>query len=108
LYSVASHAAASFTDGGVPGSGLTVAFRLGDVVSPVRGSRPLGDGDWPALVIGGSGRIRAGDVTVFCKVVAVAQARVRRDGRVQARAARLSTRRSARLRNGWTARRGRG
>ena len=53
-------------------------------MSPVRRSRPLGDGDRPALVIGGTARIRAGDVTVFCKVVAVAQARVRRDGRVQA------------------------
>ena len=84
LYPVASHAAASFTDGGVPGAGLTVAFRLGDAVPPLRGGRPLGDGDRPALVIGGTARIRAGDVTVFCKVVAVAQARVRRDGRVQA------------------------
>ena len=84
LYPVASHAAASFTDGGVPGAGLTVAFRLGDVVSPLRGGRPLGDGDRSALVIGGTARIRAGDVTVFCKVVAVAAARVRRDGRVQA------------------------
>jgi Insertion element 4 transposase N-terminal len=84
LYPVASRAAASFTDGGVPGAGLTVAFRLADVVSPLRGGRPLGDGDRSALVIGGTARIRAGDVMVFCKVVAVAQARVRRDGRVQA------------------------
>jgi hypothetical protein len=84
LYPVASHPAASFTDGGVPGAGLAVAFRLGDVVSPLRGGRPPGDGDRSALVIGGTARIRAGDVTVFCKVVAVARARVRRDGRVQA------------------------
>jgi hypothetical protein len=61
-----------------------VAFRLEDVVSPLRNGRPLGDGDRPALVIGGTPRIRTGDVTVFCKVVAVAPARVRRDGQVQA------------------------
>ena len=58
LYLFASHAAASFTDGGVPGAGLTVAFRLGDVVSPLRGGGPLGDGDRSALVIGGTARIR--------------------------------------------------
>ena len=80
LYPVASHAAASFTDGGVPGAGLTVAFRLGDVVSPLRAAG-RGDGDRSALVIGGTARIRAGEVTVFCKIVAVAPARVRRDGR---------------------------
>jgi Insertion element 4 transposase N-terminal len=84
LYPVASHAAASFTDGGVPGAGLTVAFRLADVVSPLRNGRPPGDGDRSALVIGGTPRIRTGDVTVFCKIVAVAPARVRRDGQVQA------------------------
>ena len=71
-------------DGEVPGGGLTVAFRLEDVASPLRNGRPLGDGDRSALVIGGTARIRTGEVTVFCKVVAVAPARVRRDGRVQA------------------------
>ena len=67
----------------VPG-GLVVAFRLEDVTSPLRNGRPVGPGDRSALVIGGTARIRSGDVTVFCKVVAVAAARVRRDGRVQA------------------------
>jgi hypothetical protein len=61
-----------------------VAVRLGDVVSPLRNGRPLAEGDRSALVIGGTERVRTGDVTVFCKVVAVAPARVRRDGRVQA------------------------
>ncbi len=84
LYPVASRAAASFTDDGVPGGGLMVAFRLEDVASPLRNGRPLGEGDRSALVIGGTARIRTGEVTVFCKVVAVASARVRRDGRVQA------------------------
>ena len=85
LYPVASRAAVSFTeDGEVPGGGLTVAFRLQDMVSPLRNGRPVGDGCRSALVIGGTARIRTGEVTVFCKVVAVAPARVRRDGRVQA------------------------
>jgi hypothetical protein len=61
-----------------------VAVRLGDVVSPLRNGGPLAEGDRSALVIGGTERVRSGDVTVFCKVVAVAPARVRRDGRVQA------------------------
>jgi hypothetical protein len=67
--------ATSFTEGGEVPGGLVVAFRLEDVTSPLRNGRPVGPGDRSALVIGG---------TVFCKVVAVAAARVRRDGRVQA------------------------
>jgi hypothetical protein len=61
-----------------------VAVRLPDLVSPLRGGRVLGDGDLSALAVGGTARIRSGEATVFCKVVAVAPARVRRDGRVQA------------------------
>jgi len=61
-----------------------VAVRPGDLVSPLRNGRPLEAGGRPALVIGGTGRIRAGDMVVFLKVVAVAPAQVRRDGRVQA------------------------
>ncbi len=38
----------------------------------------------PGLVVAGAGKIRTGDVVVFCKPVAVASAAVRRDGRVQA------------------------
>ena len=64
--------------------GLMVAFRLADVASPLRDGRPLAPGSVSALVVGGTERIRSGDVTVFCKVVAVAPAVVRRDGRVQA------------------------
>jgi hypothetical protein len=62
-----------------------VAFRLADVVPPLRNGGPLAAGDRSALVIGGTARIRTGEVTVFCKVVAVAPAQVRRDGRVQAK-----------------------
>jgi len=61
-----------------------VAVRLGDLVSPLRNGRPLEEGDRSALVIGGTGKIRAGEAVVFLKVVAVAAAQVRRDGRVQA------------------------
>ncbi|HJY73911.1 MAG TPA: transposase domain-containing protein [Streptosporangiaceae bacterium] len=69
---------------GFAGDGLMVAFRLEDVASPLRDGRPLAPGSASALVIGGTERIRSGEVTVFCKVVAVAPAVVRRDGRVQA------------------------
>lgn len=85
LYPVALHAAASITeDGEAAGGGLMVAVRLSDLVSPLRNGGPLGAGHRSALVIGGTARIRTGDATVFCKVVAVAPAQVRRDGRVQA------------------------
>ena len=84
-YPVASRAAGSFPGWRrFPAAGLMVAVRLEDVVSPLRNGRPLGEGDRSALVIGGTEKIRAGEATVFCKVVAVAPARVRRDGRVQA------------------------
>jgi hypothetical protein len=69
---------------GLAGEGLMVAFRLEDAVSPLRDGRPLAAGDRSALVIGGTERIRSGEVLVFCKVVVVAAAVVRRDGRVQA------------------------
>jgi hypothetical protein len=86
LYRAGSRAASSFTDDGeVPGGGaLMVAVRLSDLVSPLRNGRPAGEGDRSALVIGGTEKIRTGDVTVFLQVVAVAPARVRRDGQVQA------------------------
>ena len=79
LYPVASRAAVGFTE--VP-AGVMVAVRLAGVVSPLRNGGPAEDRS--ALVIGGTARIRTGEVTVFCKVVAVAPAMVRRDGRVQA------------------------
>ncbi len=61
-----------------------VAVRLEDVASPLRNGVPLAAGDRSALVIGGTEKIGTGDQVVFLKVVAVAPARVRRDGRVQA------------------------
>jgi hypothetical protein len=79
LYSVVPGARDGFAE-----DGLMVAFRLDDVASPLGDGVALGAGDRSALVIGGTERIRSGEVTVFCKVVAVAPAVVRRDGRVQA------------------------
>jgi len=61
-----------------------VAVRLPDLVSPARNGRPLGGGDRSALAVAGTEQIRTGEQVVFLKVVAVAPAQVRRDGRVQA------------------------
>ena len=85
-YPAGPRSASSTTDDGeVPGGGsLMVAVRLEDLASPLRNGGPLGEGDRSALVIGGTEKIRTGDAVVFCRVVAVAPARVRRDGRVQA------------------------
>jgi hypothetical protein len=86
VYPVPPCAASSFTgEGEVPGGGsLMVAVRVPDLVSPLRNGAPLAAGDRSALVIGGTARIRTGEPVVFCKVVAVAPAQVRRDGRIQA------------------------
>ena len=80
VYLVSPDAASSVADGGV-----MVAVRLADVVSPLRNGRLPGGDCRSALVIGGTRRIRAGEPVVFCKIVAVAPAQVRRDGRVQAK-----------------------
>jgi hypothetical protein len=69
---------------GFGGDGLMVAVRLEDVASPLRNGALPAAGSMSALVAGGTERIRSGEPTVFCKVVAVAPAVVRRDGRVQA------------------------
>ena len=65
----------------LPGGGL-VAIRLADLACPVR--RVLREGDRTALTTAGAGRIRSGDLVVFCKPVVIAPAVVRRDGHVQA------------------------
>ena len=62
--------------------GMVVAVPLELLASPLKSGRDLGDGDRSALVIGGTGRIRTGGGVVFCKVVAVAEAQVKRDGQV--------------------------
>ena len=64
---------------------MIVAVPLGLLASPLRGGRDLGDGDRSALVVGGTDRVRTHDGVVFCKVVVVAEAQVRRDGQVRAK-----------------------
>jgi Insertion element 4 transposase N-terminal/Transposase DDE domain len=85
VYPVPPCAASSITgEGEVPGGrSLMVAVRVADLVFPA--GRPLGERDRSALAVGGTARIRTGEVAVFCKIVAVAPAQVRRDGRVQAK-----------------------
>ena len=53
--------------------------------SPLKSGRNLGDADRSALVIGGTEVIRTGGTVVFCKVVAVAEAQVKRGGQVRAK-----------------------
>jgi hypothetical protein len=64
---------------------MVIAVPLELVASPLRSGRDLGEGDRSALVIGGTKRIGTRDDVVFCKVVAVAEAQVRRDGQVRAK-----------------------
>ncbi|HLM88814.1 MAG TPA: hypothetical protein VK284_07275 [Streptosporangiaceae bacterium] len=85
VYPVVPCAASSIPAGDVPGGGsLMVAVRASDLVSPLRNGAPLAAGERSAVVIGGTGKIRTGEPAVFLKVVAVAPAQVRGDGRVQA------------------------
>jgi hypothetical protein len=65
--------------------GMVVAVPLELLASPLKNGRDLGDGERSALVIGGTGRIRTREDVVFCKVIAVAEAQVRRDGQVRAK-----------------------
>src|SRR6266704_1442475 len=64
---------------------MMVAVPLELLASPLKGGRPLSDADRSALVIGGTEKIRTRDGVVFCKVVAVAEAQVKRDGQVRAK-----------------------
>ena len=74
-------------------AGMMIAVPLELAASPLKSGRDLGDGDRSALVIGGTEKIRTGGAVMFCKVVAVAEAQVRRDGRSGRRAARCIMRR---------------
>jgi hypothetical protein len=67
---------------GLPGVAVIIAIRAADLVPPC--GRPLAGGDRTALVVAGTPGIRAGEQLVFVKVIAVAPAVVRRDGRIQA------------------------
>ena len=67
---------------GLLGRAGMVAVRAADLASPC--GRGLGKDGRTALTVAGAGRIRAGDLVVWLKPVAVTRAVVRRDGRVQA------------------------
>ena len=64
---------------------MVVAVPLELLASPLRNGRDLGDGDRSALVVGGTEKVRTGGAVVFCKVIAVAGAQVKRDGQVRAK-----------------------
>lgn len=66
-------------------AGMMIAVPLVLLASPLKSGRDLGDADRSALVIGGTEKIRTGGTVVFCKVVAVAEAQVKRDGQVRAK-----------------------
>ena len=65
--------------------GMVAAVPLELLASPLKNGRLPGDGDRSALIIGGTEKIRTGGAVVFCKVVAVAEAQVKRDGQVRAK-----------------------
>ena len=66
-------------------AGMMIAVPLELAASPLVSGRDLGGGDRSALVIGGTEKIRTGGAVVFCKVVAVTEAQVKRDGQVRAK-----------------------
>ena len=78
-------------------TGMMIAVPLELAASPLKSGRDLGGGDRTALVIGGTEKIRTGGAVVFCKVVAVAEAQVRRDGQVRAKDAARSAGHPARV-----------
>jgi len=75
-------AAAGDSGLGLLGRAGMVAVRVADLASPA--CRGMGKDGRTALVAAGAGRIRSGELVVFCKPVAIVPAVVRRDGRVQA------------------------
>ena len=90
-------------------AGMMIAVPLELAASPLKSGRDLGGGDWSALVIGGTEKIRTGGAVVFCKVVAVTEAQVKRDGQVRAKGSPVHHEPHAggRWRNGWNRRPGR-
>jgi hypothetical protein len=63
---------------------MIVAVPRGLLASPLKSGRDLGEADRSALVIAGTEKIGTRGDVVFCKVVAVAEAQVKRDGQVRA------------------------
>jgi len=67
---------------GLAGGAPQIAIRVADLVLPA--GHLAAETGRTALVVAGTPKIRAGDQLVFVKMIAVAPAVVRRDGRVQA------------------------
>jgi hypothetical protein len=65
-------------------AGMIVAVPADRLASPLKSGRDLRDADRSALVIGGTEKIRTGSRVLFCKIVAVTEAVVARDGQVRA------------------------
>jgi hypothetical protein len=63
---------------------MIVAVPAGLLASPLKSGRDLGETDRSALVIAGTEKIGTRGDVVFCKVVVVAEAQVKRDGQVRA------------------------
>ena len=109
FYAIASVVASAGGDGGaVVGQAAAtgmVAIPLSELAWPVRAG--VGGDGRSALVVGGCAPIRTGVAVAWCKIVAVAPAVVRRDGRVQADGRPCDHARLGRSRN-WTAAVGRG
>jgi hypothetical protein len=61
-----------------------VAVPVRILASPLKNGMPLEDGDRPALVVAGTGKVRPGEPVAFLKVVVVAPAVVTRKGQVRA------------------------
>ena len=87
--------------------GMVVAVPLELLASPLKNGRPLGDGERSALVIGGTEKVRTCGTVVFCKVVAVAEAQVKRDGQVRAKGSPVHHATLGPLEDGWNRRPGR-
>ena len=109
VYPVVPCSASSIADDGAAGGGLMVAVRAADLATPLGSGALPGGGDRSALVVGGTERIRTGDVSG----VPARWWRSRRrgcggTGGCRRRAARFTTRRSGLWRTGWRSRPGPG
>lgn len=82
FYSVSSVAVTSPVLLPGPVDGTVMAVPVSALAWPVR--EGSGRDGRSGLVVTGAGSVRSGDLVVWCKVIAIAPAVVRRDGRVQA------------------------
>ena len=83
-YPAAGRRVSVSADGGDLPAGVMVAVRLADLVTPLRDGAMVTAGGRSALVVAGTPVIRTGDAVVFCKVVLVTEAVVKKAGQVRA------------------------